>query len=182
MKSIGQQILEENTRLRAEIARLRGLAGDITPDYDDKSDETDSGFEVDPETGKIRKKKSKKSGEEQEQSPSSGDDSDQDDYNDQPGRPDKRAPGRDPSSNAWHAVPASIKIAALAIVNSGRARRGLPLLSKLAQDEQVGSIDQLPTNTEERARAFVNAGRRARNMKPISASEWVSIRDLQGRR
>lgn len=136
--------------------------------------ETDAPGTIDQETGKPRKK-SKKEAEEQEPDETAS----SDDFP-EPSPVPEHGP---PSSSAWRAVPAAVKINALMIVNAGRARRGLPPLRRLEQDEPAAtSYADLPRDREELARMVVNAGRSARGMKAITDAEWVSVRELRGER
>jgi hypothetical protein len=135
-------------------------------DYQDTSEDT---LEIDPETGKLRKRK-----------PKAGDDTIPADREDQPPNRNPDPDKRDPAS-AWNAIPVSAKVFALGIINAGRTRRGLTPLTRLVQDETVLPADgRVPTDSEQFAKAVINAARKARAQEPLKPGEFISIRELRG--
>jgi hypothetical protein len=125
------------------------------------------------EDGKLRKRK-----------PKAADDeipNERDDPNKQrsPANPDREDP-----SGAWNAIPVNAKVFALAVVNAGRARRGVAPLTRLAQDETVLPADGVVPRDDPGAfaKCCINAARKARGQKPLKSGEFISIRELRGAR
>lgn len=76
--------------------------------------------------------------------------------------------------------PSDTNALALAIVNAGRRANGLPVVTKLVQDDTVASFAEVPTDPEGFARAVAAAHRKALNLPPLKPGEFISIRQLRG--
>jgi hypothetical protein len=167
--STEQCLLDMNTKLRARIAALEHRAetdeNSDEPKPEDKKDyldTTEDSVEIDPKTGKVKKKKAKVV---------EPDDESQDEVLD-----DNEPPAPFPSPR-----PTDAKAFALAICNSGRKARGLKPLTCLAQDEQIVSDRTVPTTAEAFARSVIDCGRKARGQAPLEPNEFVTLRELRGR-
>jgi hypothetical protein len=174
--STEQGLIDINVKLRGELAALKRRAesdegGDTRfpkprklPGQIDEDD--DQNREIDPATGKIRRKKKAAADE-----AAAGDDEIPNDTSDAPN-----------TSGALNTILVNAKIFALAVVNAGRARRGTAPLTRLVQDETVLPGGAVPRDPEQFARAVINAARKARAQSPLAPGEFISIRTLRGGR
>jgi len=150
----------ENARLKARLAELEARLqsvdddkkGNPPTDDEETGDADETG--IDPKTGKPRKRKAKAE--------------DEDGACDKPKTEDQEE--------------TKARATALLVVNSWRKANGLPLVSRLIQDETPVPIGVRidPRDSETFARAVVAAHRRALNLPPLAANEWVSIKRLRG--
>ena len=143
----------ENARLKARLAELqkendKPSDAPAVPNSSEEEDEASGPWEIDPQTGKLRRV--------------------------------KKAVDEKPDEQQQEEARA--KAAALLVINAYRNANGLPLVSRLIQDESAipAGIAIDHRDSEIFARAVVAAHRRATGLPPLAQGEWVSIKRLRG--
>ena len=167
------RLLEANKRARtaeAEAAKLRARLAELQKENDRPSDapavpdsseddEASGAWEI-GEDGKLRKRKVK------------ADDKPADEQ------------GCDKPKTEEQQEEAATKARALLVVNAWRRSIGLPLVSRLIQDESIVPAGLVidPRDSETLARAVVGAFRKAKGLPQLARGEWISVTNLRGER